>query len=126
MSTTLSTRVALPALVLLLGGLGAWSADRPPAAPADPLDAAFPTQVRPFLDRYCASCHGPKKPKAALDLSGETTAAAVVHNPQRWEQILERLHAGEMPPADAARRPADAERAAVVDWVRAVRAREAK
>ena len=34
---------------------------------SDTLDAQFATKVKPFIDAYCVSCHGPKKKSASLD-----------------------------------------------------------
>jgi hypothetical protein len=81
--------------------------------------------VQPFLERYCFSCHGSKKPKASLDLSRDATVSAIVNNPRQWELVLERLQAREMPPENAPRRPRAEERAAVIAWIRDLRDREA-
>jgi hypothetical protein len=83
-------------------------------------------QVRPFLQRYCFTCHGPKKHKAELDLTKDATVSAVASNPDQWELVLERLQAEEMPPPDAPRRPPAGERAKVVTWIRDLRAHEAE
>src|SRR5262249_55117524 len=96
------------------------------APSGDSLERRFATRVRPFLERYCHSCHGPKKKKGGLDLSLETTVKAVANNARRWEQVLERLHAQEMPPAGAPRRPGPAERAEVLAWIRDLSPREAE
>ncbi len=97
-----------------------------PAVATDSLERRFTTEVKPFLDRYCFACHGSKKPKAALDLSRDATVPAIVANIRRWEQVLERVHAREMPPEDAARLPKEEERARVVAWLRELRENEAK
>ncbi len=97
-----------------------------PAAQPDALDARFATKVKPFIDRYCVSCHGAKKQEASLDLSRVATAAAVVKNAKEWEIVLDKLHAKEMPPEDAKKQPTSAERDEVVKWIREVRAREAE
>src|SRR5437764_4452650 len=101
MSRTFGTRVALSVLALCLTSLGAWCAFGPTtepapkasgggpgagketgsragagAAPADPLEGRFSARVRPFLARYCFSCHGPKKHKAGLDLGRDSPAAS--------------------------------------------------
>src|SRR5262245_13918833 len=114
-------RSALAVMTLALAAGGAWNAigpaaDEPPTPKADPFEQRFATRVRPFLDRYCLSCHGPKKQSASLDLSRDTTAAAVAKNIRHWETVLQRLHAGEMPPENAQRQPDADERAAVVQW----------
>src|SRR5262249_13950869 len=86
-------------------------ADEKPAKQPDPIDTRFATKVKPFLDAYCVSCHGPKKQSASLDLSRDTTVSAVVKNAKEWELALEKLHAKEMPPEAAKKQPTDAERA---------------
>src|SRR5437763_4177639 len=127
-------RAALPLTALALAA-AAWAPfrpaepvpDQPPGKPAaDRLEPRFATRVRPFLDRYCLSCHGPKKQAASLDLGRDTTAAAVAKNFRHWETVLRRLAAGEMPPEGAPRHPEPDERAAVVGWLRDLRAREAE
>jgi hypothetical protein len=96
----------------------------PPSA--DSLDQRFTTRVRPLLDRYCVSCHGDAKPKADLDLTRDATAAAVVKNFPQWELVLDRLHAGDMPPESAKKNPTAEERAELVKWLRDLRTREAE
>lgn len=70
--------------------------------------------LRPFLDNYCIKCHGPKKQKgqvrfdeAAWEISDNDTA-------QRWQDVLDQLNGGDMPPEDE-KQPATAELAAVLD-----------
>ena len=141
MSRTSGTRVLLIVLACGLTSLGAWGAFRSmlesgtnedppkkdaPQPPSDSLDARFSTQVKPFLERYCFSCHGPKKQAASLDLSRDLTVPGIVKNAQQWELVLERLHASEMPPEDAKLRPEAKERTEAIEWIRDVRAREAE
>jgi hypothetical protein len=150
MSRSLGVRVGLAVLALGLLGAGAWytfhtrdgsapavseggagtddpdvslaAADSPPAA--DSLEHQFSAQVRPFLERYCFSCHGSDKPEASLDLARYASVTAVASHPRPWGRVLERLRAEEMPPEDAPRQPTPEERAAVVAWVRELRDRE--
>ena len=69
------------AIVLLVGclalGGSAAGADEPT------LERRFEEVVRPFLKDHCLACHGPKKQEGKLDLSGYTSAAAVVEEPPR-------------------------------------------
>jgi Protein of unknown function (DUF1592)/Protein of unknown function (DUF1588)/Protein of unknown function (DUF1587)/Protein of unknown function (DUF1585)/Protein of unknown function (DUF1595)/Planctomycete cytochrome C len=97
-----------------------------PGASATPLEHRFAMRVRPFLQRYCFSCHGSKKPKASLDLTRDATVAAVANNVRHWGQVLERLQAREMPPEDAPRQPKPDERAEVIAWIRDLRDQEAR
>ncbi len=94
--------------------------------PPESLEMRFATKVKPFIETYCISCHGPKKQSASLDLSRDTTVAAVVKNAKEWELVLDKLHLKEMPPEAAKKQPTDAERAEVVKWVRELREREAE
>jgi Protein of unknown function (DUF1592)/Protein of unknown function (DUF1588)/Protein of unknown function (DUF1587)/Protein of unknown function (DUF1585)/Protein of unknown function (DUF1595)/Planctomycete cytochrome C len=131
-------RLVLSLIVLWLGSVGAWCRFRPlwepgpkdakgiPPTPADSLEHRFASQVQPFLQRYCYSCHGSKKQKAALDLSRDATVVAIARNVRQWELVLERLQAREMPPEDAPRRPEPDERAAVIAWIRDLRDHEAQ
>ncbi|HEV3438412.1 MAG TPA: DUF1592 domain-containing protein [Gemmata sp.] len=141
MSRSSGTRVLRIVFACGLSSLGSWGAfhallesgtnEDPlkkdsPRPPSDSLDARFSTQVKPFLERYCFSCHGPKKQAASLDLSRDLTVPGIVKNAQQWELVIERLHANEMPPEDAKLRPEAKERTAAIEWIREVRAREAE
>ena len=87
------------------------------------LEGQFSRTVRPFLETYCISCHGPQRPAAQMDLSGFTTMAALMQDSRRWSRMLERLEAEEMPPAGA-RHPTPQERRVALDWFHAVREQE--
>jgi hypothetical protein len=138
MSRVFAARTVLAVLALCLAGPGVWYAVRPAtgapppgseggsAAPADPLEQRFATQVDPFLKRYCFSCHGSRKPEGDLDLRRAATVPAVTKDPRTWRRVLERLQAREMPPEDAARRPNADERTAVIAWIRDLRERETR
>ena len=71
-----------------LGKIGIWTRDRGAPELAPELEAlgygalwigSSPSlaQVRPFLERYCFSCHGAKKPEAMLDLSRDASVQAI-------------------------------------------------
>src|SRR5262245_10760463 len=71
----------------------------------DALALRYAKDVKPFLEAYCHSCHGAKKPKAMLDLAKDDSINAIVKNIDQWQHVLDRLHAKEMPPEDAKRQP---------------------
>src|SRR5258708_5558244 len=96
MSRELKTSLVLCVTALCLTGLGAWHAFHAfagsvadgsrtssgldnnvlaaaPTLPTSSLEHRFTTRVQPFLERYCISCHGPKKQKGMLDLSRDAT-----------------------------------------------------
>src|SRR5882672_6419588 len=112
---------------LLLGILfaGCDSAPASPVADAT-LDPRFATELQPFFSQYCFGCHGAKKHKGDLDLSRDFSVEAIVKNPRLWEQVRSRLHAREMPPEDASKQPAAAERDAALAWLRDLDDREAR
>jgi mono/diheme cytochrome c family protein len=130
-------RLFVYAALALLAAAGGWvfrpclrldlcAAAEEPAGPTATLEARFRTHVQPLVKQYCIACHGPAKQKGKLDLSRDESVALVASNMARWERVLERLEADEMPPEDAKRRPKSAERAAVIAWLREFREREAR
>jgi len=67
---------------------------------AAPPVAQMPGKHGAFFEKNCVSCHGPEKQKGKFrvdDLSFEITE---VQNAERWQQVLNTLNAGEMPPDD--------------------------
>ncbi len=85
------------------------------------LEGRFTNSVRPFLETYCLTCHGPEKPKADLDLSPYSTRDAIVRDHLRWELVLEKLQAAEMPPEKAKRHPSSELRQSIIDWIQDTR-----
>jgi mono/diheme cytochrome c family protein len=114
----------------MLAGLSALAVASPDGPAADPppttaaLEKAFDQSVRPFLETNCNSCHGGKKPKGDLDLTPFTGVESVAKDHKRWALVLERLKAGDMPPADAKNQPTKELRQEVIEWAEAVRAAE--
>jgi hypothetical protein len=109
-----------------LSALLALSALPGAAASTSPtLERQFNQTVKPFVNQYCAPCHSGAMPAAQLDLKSYATMDAVVQDHPRWQLVLERLSANEMPPKQMPQ-PADGARQQVVDWIRAMRADEAK
>src|SRR6185295_7798240 len=94
-------------------------------APAN-LEIGFTNVVHPFVDTYCVSCHSGEKAKAQLDLTVYPAVGAVVRDHKRWDQVLERLQAGEMPPEKAKKQPDAEARKAVIDWIQVMRRQEAE
>lgn len=122
---------SLKFLLLAPVGLGLftllWMAGAGPSVASDtaaqtaarPDVSGFDSTVHPFINTYCIDCHGGNSPEAGLDLAA-ASLASVTSDPARWHQILERIDAGEMPPADAQAWPTAAQRRPVVAWLRAM------
>ncbi len=89
------------------------------------LDHDFASTIHPFLETYCFGCHGKEKQKAKLDLSVYTSTQSVAEDYRRWEMILEKLKANEMPPEEAKQHPTPELRDSVINWITAFRKFEA-
>ena len=117
-----ATSLALPVLLALASTVGiapglsaSASSDREDARR---LDGQFSATVRPFLKSYCIPCHGKEKPEAQLDLTGDGSLAAVLHDDAHWSKVLDKVVSNQMPPSSADKQPSPAQRAAVVAWIR--------
>ena len=58
----------------------------------------FDSAVLPFLSKNCNGCHNEKVSSGTLNLVQYKTPDSVAVNRDRWELVLKRLKAGEMPP----------------------------
>src|SRR4029078_13084586 len=90
------------------------------------LERRFADKVHPFLETYCFGCHGKEKEKGKLDLTAYSTSQAVALDYRRWEVVLDKLKAQEMPPEEAKRHPTRELRQGVIDWILALRQHEAR
>jgi mono/diheme cytochrome c family protein len=100
------------ALVLLNGR----TAD--PVAPArTDTRKEFTTLVRAHLQKYCLGCHSTKAKKGSLDLERFTSLDVVRKDLKPWQQTIEMLEAGEMPPKGKPQ-PTAEERKQLIAWVR--------
>ena len=93
----------------------------PPARPD-----AFQTSIKPFLQTYCYGCHGGNQPAAGFDLTSYATPESVTSDQRRWNLVLARLKAGEMPPSQSRQQPTPAQRQSVIDWIETVSVEEAR
>lgn len=69
----------------------------------------FASATRPFLRSYCVQCHGPETQKSDLRL--DTLDIDVVNGSgtDMWQEVLDRINLGDMPP-DEAKQPKAKER----------------
>ncbi len=80
-------------------------------------ESPFARAVAPFLAAHCTKCHSAAKKSGRLTLHDISADLATGKDLDRWEAVLGRLEAGEMPPANQPR-PAPAALRQVLDWVR--------
>lgn len=106
---------------VLLLALTANSPAQPAPNPA--LDKQFTNTVRPVLTKYCVGCHSGPAAAAQFDLTAYASLAPILRDYPRWELVLSRLNANEMPPKQAPQPPAEAKRQ-ITTWLNVVRAGE--
>jgi Protein of unknown function (DUF1592)/Protein of unknown function (DUF1588)/Protein of unknown function (DUF1587)/Protein of unknown function (DUF1585)/Protein of unknown function (DUF1595)/Planctomycete cytochrome C len=90
-------------------------------APADD----YATRVRPILVKHCLECHSTAKHKGDLDLERFTTRDLIRGDLHPWEQLLEQVEVGEMPPKGKPQ-PSAEERQTLLRWVRTMLGEEAR
>src|SRR5579859_5469176 len=113
-------------VILILAFLGFSHQTRGADKTLAQLDGRFGSTIQPFLQTYCVTCHGGEKPKAELDLSAYSSLAAVEKDARRWDLIIERLKAEEMPPRKAKSFPSPKARREAIAWFQVLRDYEAK
>ncbi len=77
----------------------------------------FEKQIKPMLAQHCAACHGPEKTKGDLRLDQLKPDFADSGSRQKWQEVLKRIQAGEMPPK-AQPQPAAKDVALLTEWIR--------
>lgn len=73
-------------------------------------------QVRPLLETYCYSCHGPRNQLGGLGLHVYETTAQVRTERAVWNEVYHRVDRGVMPPPGRPQ-PTEAERAQLLGWL---------
>src|SRR5262245_38983028 len=103
-SGQISRRITFVVFLAFVGALawtfGAGASQSPSkrAISAAELDRVFARDVRPFLDKYCTSCHSGQAPAAQFDLQSYANTTSVVKDFERWRLVLDKLAASQMPP----------------------------
>jgi mono/diheme cytochrome c family protein len=108
------------ALIAMLLALRLNATETAQAVPGDTAAESkiYNDQVRPILARHCFACHGAEKPKGDLRLDRLEPEFASDANRERWQAVLKRVSAGEMPPKSK-RRPSENEIRSLSNWINA-------
>lgn len=96
---------------LLVGTLVSTSAAAPEATVLDS------KKLQPFLESYCIECHGPDKQKGQVRFDQTDWKITDNDTAQRWQDVLDQLNGGDMPPFDADKHPTNDEMAAALDSI---------
>ena len=124
----LASGAALVAAVLASAAASGAAPTSRAAAPTptrQQLEQQFAGTVKPFLQANCIACHGKEKPQAQLDLSSYTNLTTAAQDYAHLGLMVEKLAAKEMPPKDF-KQPAEAQRQAVISWLKGMRKYEAE
>ncbi|MES2505557.1 MAG: DUF1592 domain-containing protein [Verrucomicrobiota bacterium] len=78
--------------------------------------SALDSLVKPFFAEHCTSCHGEKKQKGDLRVDNLTVNLDSPKSLMHWEEIMNRINSGDMPPEDEAR-PKPEEISRVAEWI---------
>ncbi len=81
-------------------------------------DELYTGTVQPFLLKNCTACHNDKTASGGVSFSNwlKADAATALADRSRWEQVAQKVRAGEMPPKGLPR-PAAAQAEAFVRWI---------
>ena len=66
---------------------------------------SFEKSVQPILAKTCTPCHNAQLASGGLNLAPFTKATSLTADPDGWRTIVDKLRAGEMPPAGVPRPP---------------------
>ncbi|MEC7801536.1 MAG: DUF1587 domain-containing protein, partial [Verrucomicrobiota bacterium] len=69
-----------------------------------------------FVSKYCYQCHGEEKQKADRRFDHLGTSIENFRQQELWQEILDQLNLGEMPPEDE-KQPSEAEKLAIIDII---------
>jgi len=89
------------ALVVVLSSAGALPPDKPQPSRSPAKEASAPSfdkDVAPFLSKHCYSCHGGGRSKGDLTLDKYHDEQEIVKDREVWENVVEMVRTGEMPP----------------------------
>jgi mono/diheme cytochrome c family protein len=101
----------------LLASLSTLIAASPGKSQADA--ATYQKTVAPLLTKYCYGCHNASVKSGNLNLQAYREASAALKDPNVWETVAQKLHAGVMPPPGMPRPKAE-DIDAVSRWIHAL------
>ena len=79
----------------------------------------YQRDIKPLINKYCVSCHGPDKQKADLRMDTLDPDMIKGKDADMWHEALDLINISDMPPAKSKDQPTRAERQLMVDWLTA-------
>lgn len=77
----------------------------------------YKEHVKPLIDKYCISCHGPETQKAKLRMDKLNPDLINGNDNEMWQEVLDLINISEMPTEKAKAQPTRQERQIMVDWL---------
>src|SRR5688572_6387587 len=105
----IAIQMACMAVILAVGG-GVSSAAE--------LAEEFQKDIKPILEKHCYECHGAEKQKGDLNLASFTEFSQIDEARERWQLVLERVQAFEMPPKDKGKELSFDRNRTLMRWLR--------
>ena len=103
-------------LLSALAGLSLGTTAPAANAPSGTFPPDYDKVVKPFFAAHCNSCHNEKKTKGDLRVDNLAVDPSSPKVMAHWEEIMNRINSGDMPPEDEAR-PKPDEVSAVAEWI---------
>lgn len=76
----------------------------------------FAREIWPLLDQHCTRCHGADEQEGELRIDRLDADFVNGADVDHWQEVLDRLNLGEMPPEDEPQ-PTRKEKLALIDWL---------
>ncbi len=108
--------LAATGLVLVAGWMGEGETSAADEGAVKDAEVTFDRHVKPFVATYCVSCHGAAKQKGERRFDRLRGEIADGNELVDWQDMLDQLNLGEMPPKNA-KQPADEERRRAIGWL---------
>src|SRR6202167_6656070 len=91
-------RTLLVSLSLAAASMVDAAPPAPTPGPTPAINQQFDQTVKPFVGKYCVTCHSGKMAPAQFDLKSYTSVDMVTDDFARWALLAEKLQNQEMPP----------------------------
>jgi len=116
-----ATRFSIALVILASASFAAGN----PSISFETLGARYEREIRPVLDGFCLDCHSTAQKEGELDLERFHVLADIRQEPGVWQNVMEMLAIGEMPPADGDPLSAEQQKT-LLGWLRAYLDAEAR
>ena len=78
----------------------------------------FDKEIRPYIEKYCVSCHGPEKQKGDFRIDTLSKDVGRVDT-DYWVEVMDKIGGGEMPPEKTKPKPVADKSAGIMEWLAA-------